>query len=99
MKPNEPALLPYPGPKRRPAIDRRVQEIPPEDLPEITASLKESGVEDAEIYLMGARMLMILEVNDYFSFEAKARADQKNPKVQEWEELMWKLSNRCRRRS
>jgi len=44
-------------------------------------------------------MLMILEVNDYFSFEAKARADQKNPKVQEWEELMWKLSNRCRRRS
>jgi len=33
-------------------------------------------------------MLMILEVNDYFSFEAKARADQKNPKVQEWEELM-----------
>ena len=64
--------------------------------PEITASLKESGVEDAEIYLMGTRMVMILEVNDYFSFEAKARADQKNPKVQEWEELMWKLSNRCR---
>src|SRR5438309_7531488 len=59
--------------------------------PEITASLKESGVEDAEIYLMGTRMVMILEVNDYFSFEAKARADQKNPKVQEWEELMWKF--------
>ncbi len=59
--------------------------------PEITASLKESGIEDAEIYLMGTRMVMIMEVNDRFSFEAKARADQNNPKVQEWEELMWKF--------
>jgi L-rhamnose mutarotase len=59
--------------------------------PEITASLKESGIEDAEIYLLGTRMFMILEVNDHFSFEAKARADQANPKVREWEELMWKF--------
>ncbi len=59
--------------------------------PEITASLKQSGVEDAEIYLLGTRMFMILEVNDKFSFEAKARADQENPRVREWEELMWKF--------
>ncbi len=59
--------------------------------PEITASFKESGIEDAEIYLMGTRMVMIMEVNDRFSFEAKARADQNNAKVQEWEELMWKF--------
>ncbi len=59
--------------------------------PEITASLKESGIEDAEIYLLGTRMFMILEVNDRFSFEAKARADEENPKVREWEELMWKF--------
>jgi len=59
--------------------------------PEITASLKESGIEDAEIYLLGTRMFMILEVNDRFSFEAKARADEENPKVCEWEELMWKF--------
>src|SRR5713226_2926832 len=59
--------------------------------PEITASLKQSGIEDAEIYLLGTRMFMILEVNDEFSFEAKARADQENLKVREWEELMWRF--------
>lgn len=59
--------------------------------PEITASLKQSGIEDAEIYLLGTRLFMILEVNDEFSFEAKARADQANPKVREWEDLMWRF--------
>jgi L-rhamnose mutarotase len=59
--------------------------------PEITASLKQSGIEDAEIYLLGTRMCMILEVNEAFSFESKARADHENPKVREWEELMWKF--------
>ena len=59
--------------------------------PEIAASLKDSGIEDAEIYLLGTRIFMILEVNDQFSFEAKAQADAANPKVQEWEELMWRF--------
>jgi L-rhamnose mutarotase len=31
---------------------------------------------------------MIMEVNESFSFDAKARADRSNPKVQEWETLM-----------
>jgi L-rhamnose mutarotase len=57
--------------------------------PEITASLKDAGIEGAEIYLLGTRMFMILEVHEGFSFEAKAEADGSNPKVQEWEELMW----------
>src|SRR2546429_9596762 len=59
--------------------------------PEIIESIKNSGIEDAEIYLLGTRMFMILEVNDSFSFEAKGRADMANPKVREWEELMWKF--------
>jgi len=57
--------------------------------PAITASLKSAGIEDAEIYLLGTRMFMILEVDDRFSFDAKAEADRNNPKVREWEELMW----------
>ena len=57
--------------------------------PEITQSIKESGIEDMEIYLHGTRMFMIMEVNEHFSFEAKAQADQRNPKVREWEQLMW----------
>ena len=59
--------------------------------PEITKSIKDAGIEDMEIYLFGTRMFMIMEVNDTFTFEAKARADQENPKVQEWERLMWKF--------
>ncbi len=59
--------------------------------PEITASLKSAGIENAEIYLLGTRMFMTLEVNDRFSFDAKAEADMNNPKVREWEELMWRL--------
>jgi L-rhamnose mutarotase len=59
--------------------------------PEITKSIKDSGIEDLEIYLLGTRMFMIMEVNDSFSFEAKGKADKANPKVQEWEELMWKF--------
>jgi L-rhamnose mutarotase len=59
--------------------------------PEITASIKGSGIEDLEIYLLGTRLFMIMQVNESFSFEAKAKADRDNPKVREWEQLMWKF--------
>jgi L-rhamnose mutarotase len=36
-------------------------------------------------------MFMIMEVSHNFSFEAKAESDRRNPKVQEWENLMWKF--------
>jgi len=57
--------------------------------PEITKSIRDAGIVDMEIYLLGTRMFMIMEVSETFSFEAKAKADRVNPKVQEWEELMW----------
>lgn len=57
---------------------------------EITLSIKESGIVDMEIYRLGNRLFMIMETDDNFSFEAKAKADAENPKVQEWESLMWK---------
>lgn len=59
--------------------------------PEIIESIKGAGIEDMEIYLLGTRLVMIMEVNESFSFEKKARADRANPKVQEWEQLMWKF--------
>lgn len=59
--------------------------------PEITQSLKDAGIEDLEIYRLGTRMFMVMEVNERFSSEAKARADEANPKVREWEELMWRF--------
>ncbi|HYL63466.1 MAG TPA: L-rhamnose mutarotase [Candidatus Methylomirabilis sp.] len=59
--------------------------------PEITRSIKDSGIEDMEIYLLGTRLFMVMEVDEHFSFEAKAKADRQNPRVREWEELMWKF--------
>jgi len=59
--------------------------------PEITQSIRDAGILDMEIYLLGTRMFMVMEVDERFSFERKAKADAANPKVREWEELMWKF--------
>jgi L-rhamnose mutarotase len=59
--------------------------------PEITKSIRDSGIKDLEIYLLGTRMFMIMEVNEGFSFEEKSELDRNNPRVQQWEQLMWKF--------
>jgi L-rhamnose mutarotase len=56
--------------------------------PEVRDSLIEAGVLAMEIYLVGTRMFMIMDVNDMFSLPAKAAADAVNAKVQEWETIM-----------
>jgi L-rhamnose mutarotase len=58
--------------------------------PQITDSIKDSGIINMEIYRRGTRLFMIIEANDEFDFSKKAAMDAGNPKVQEWEELMWK---------
>src|SRR6185436_6682895 len=58
--------------------------------PEITQSIKDSGIYSMEIYLQTNRLFMIMETKDSFSFYAKSVQDAANPKVQEWEALMWK---------
>lgn len=59
--------------------------------PEITSTFQDAGILSMEIYLYATRLFMIMEVSEKFSFEAKAKADRENPKVQEWENLMWKF--------
>jgi L-rhamnose mutarotase len=58
--------------------------------PEVYESITASGIVEMEIYLYGNRLFMIMETEVEFSFEKKAMLDNKNPKVAEWEELMWK---------
>lgn len=58
--------------------------------PAILESIRGSGIEKMEIYRTGNRLFMIIEADNEFTFEKKALADQANPKVQEWEQLMWK---------
>jgi len=41
-----------------------------------------------QIYLIGNRLFMIMEVNEKFDPQQKAAMDAANPKVQEWEDLM-----------
>ena len=59
--------------------------------PEVRESIESSGIEKLEIYRWNDRLVMILEVNESFSFERKAIMDERNQKVQEWEKLMWKF--------
>ena len=58
--------------------------------PEILKSIKDSGIEQMQIYRTGNRLFMIMETKNDFSFEKKAEMDNGNEKVQEWEKLMWK---------
>lgn len=57
--------------------------------PEIIKSIRQSGIQNMEIFRTGNRLMMIVEAEDSFSFEKKSAADAGNPKVQEWERLMW----------
>lgn len=57
--------------------------------PEVVTNILKQGILNERIYLTGNRLVMILETTDDFSFAAKADADAANPKMQEWEKLMW----------
>lgn len=56
--------------------------------PEVRDHLRSTGIREMEIYLLHNRLYMIMEVDDSFSFAAKAAAEQSDPRVQEWEQLM-----------
>lgn len=57
--------------------------------PEILSSIRDSGILDMEIYRIDNRLFMIMQVEDDFSLTQKAKEDEVNPRVQEWERLMW----------
>ncbi len=76
--------------KNDPKLITEYEDYHKEIWPEIIASIKNSGIENMEIYRIGNRLFMIMEVNEFFSFEQKSKMDETNPKVQEWEALMRK---------
>jgi L-rhamnose mutarotase len=59
--------------------------------PEVTQHDIDAGILNIEIFRTGNRMFMILETDDAFTFEKKALFDATNPKIAEWEALMWKF--------
>ncbi|GAB3009904.1 L-fucose mutarotase [Niabella terrae] len=76
--------------KNDPALIREYEAFHQQIWPEIAASIREAGIEAMEIYRVECRLFMIMEVTETFSFEKKAAADLANPRVQDWENLMWK---------
>lgn len=54
----------------------------------VTRSLREAGIAVLEIYLIGNRLFMIMDVEPRYSAEAKQRADADNAEVQAWNERM-----------
>lgn len=61
---------------------------------EIKDSILNFGIVNMEIYCNHNRLVMIMETADDFDATAKAAADANNPKVQEWEALMWKYQQK-----
>jgi L-rhamnose mutarotase len=80
--------------KNDPALIAEYERLHKQIRPEIEKSIIDAGVISMEIYRTGTRMFMIMEVDDNFSFEQKAAMDASNPKVQEWENFVWKYQER-----
>jgi len=58
--------------------------------PEVREHLFAQGVLTMEIYRLGTRMFMVMEVDpEVYSEEAMARASLENETIVRWETLMW----------
>jgi L-rhamnose mutarotase len=57
--------------------------------PDILQSLRAAGIEEAEIFRTGNRLVLVLDVSAEFDPAAKAAADAADTRVQAWETLMW----------
>lgn len=76
--------------KNDPSLIAEYEKYHQNGWPEIKKSIKDSGIINLDIYRIENRLFMIIEAEDNFSFEKKAKMDAANEKVQEWETLMWK---------
>jgi L-rhamnose mutarotase len=72
-----------------PALIEQYEQHHKKIWPEITASIKDSGIHEMKIYRVENRLMMIIQTDETFSFEEKAKKDESNPRVTAWERLMW----------
>ena len=59
--------------------------------PEVIASIRDSRILDMQIYRTGTQLIMVMTVDESFSFEDKVLRDDRNPNVKKWERLMTKF--------
>ncbi len=77
--------------KDDPALVAEYCQLHEQIWPEIAASIRVAGIVSMEIWRTGNRLFMVMETSEHFDGAAKAVADAANPKVQEWEQLMWRF--------
>ncbi|WAT16655.1 L-fucose mutarotase [Xanthomonas fragariae] len=64
---------------------------PTEVWPEVVASLRQAGILELEIFRSGDRLVMLMEVGAAYDPAAKAARDASDPRIQAWEDLMWRF--------
>jgi L-rhamnose mutarotase len=64
----------------------------PENIwPEIVASIAAAGIRNLDIFRAGNRLVLVMDVPDEFDAQSKALSDAANPRIQAWEEFMWRF--------
>ncbi|TMG00445.1 MAG: L-rhamnose mutarotase [Chloroflexi bacterium] len=63
--------------------------------PEVVSRLRENGIREMRIYLLGRRMFMYMEAVDGFSPERDFPKLLQDPRYREWDELMRTLQERA----
>jgi len=60
--------------------------------PEVLQHLRTHGIRELEIFRLGTRMVMVMETDDaVFDPARMAAAERGNPRIAEWEALMWRF--------
>ena len=59
--------------------------------PDIVESLRALGVNELQILRCGNRLIMVIEASPEFSITKLSALESANPRVREWEELMWRF--------
>ncbi|CAG9181220.1 L-fucose mutarotase [Cupriavidus laharis] len=73
-----------------PALIARYEALHQRIWPEIAGHLRRHGVTGMEIWRVGTRLVMVMDTDDArYDPDSMARAAAADPKVQEWEALMW----------
>ena len=63
--------------------------------PQVEASLRRIGIRGLEIYLLGRRLVMVMETDDGFDPERAFAPHMADPTCREWEELMKTFQQRA----
>jgi len=60
--------------------------------PEVLAHLHGQGVLELDIFRLGTRLVMVMDTDDaIYNPERMAAAERDDPRLREWEELMWRF--------